>query len=205
MALTKFTGAADVISQLSDQPNDNDGLSAQQLKAKFDQYGEAFKSYFNDTFIPEVEAAISAAASGIPLSGLPGSVLTDGSVMAEKLSSTSGYEAVITSVVRNNAISKAKLSSEVQGILDAVADKTTHTSISVTLAANGWSDNQQTVTATGVKSNNEVIATAGVDDTSHNAWSDCDIRAVSQSTNSLTFKCRAVPTSAVTVNVLILN
>ena len=205
MALTKFSGAADVISQLDNQPNDNDGLSATQLKAKFDQYGATFKNYFNNTFIPEVEAEISAAAAGIAPTGISGTSIMDGTIGNAKLSSASGAQAVNTNVVRNGAITKEKLSIDVQNILDAVAGKATATAISVTLAANGWSDHQQTVTATGVKSNNIVLAMAGVDDTSHEAWSNCDLRAISQSTNSLTFKCRSTPSSAVNVNILILD
>ena len=206
MALTRFSGDADVISQLDNQPNDNDGLSAQQLKAKFDQYGTGFKDYFNNTFIPEVEAMITAAAAGITPTGLSGAVIIDNTIAAEKLlSSPAGAEAVSTSVVRDGAITKPKLATAVQNILDDVANKTVHNTVSVSLAVASWSDNTQTVTATGVKSNNVVIATAGVDDTSHEAWSNCDIRAIAQGTNTLTFKARTVPASAVNVNILILD
>ena len=205
MALTRFSGDADVISQLDNQPNDNDGLSAAQLKAKFDQFGSTFKDYLNNILIPELESAINAAATGIGTSGFSGAIITDGTITAEKLSSASGTQAVKTEVVRDKAITKAKLEQSVQNTLDSVADKTEHKTISVTLAANAWADNQQTVTATGVKSNNTVLAVGGEDDTSHTAWSNCDIYAIAQATNSLTFKCRTVPTSDVTVNVLILD
>ena len=62
MALSTYTGATNYISSLSDQPNDNDGLSAAQLKALFDKFGAEFKTYFNNTHIPEVETQINAAA-----------------------------------------------------------------------------------------------------------------------------------------------
>lgn len=123
MALTRFSGDADVISQLSNQPNDNDGLSAAQLKAKFDQYGADFKDYFNNVFIPEVESAINAAAAGVGTSGFSGAIILDGTVMAEKLSTVSGVEAVKTEVVRDGAITKPKLSAAVQATLDEVAGK----------------------------------------------------------------------------------
>lgn len=205
MALTRFTGSSNVISQLSNQPNDNEGLSAAQLKAKFDQYGETFKDFFNNTFLPEVESAISAAAAGITPSGFSGAIIIDGTIMTEKLSSTSGIQAVSTQTIRDAAVTKQKLSSEVQAILDDVSGKTVHSTVSVVLSADGWGeDNTQTATATGVTTNNTVIATAGVDDTSHEAWSNCDIRAIAQGTNTLTFKARTVPTSNVNVNILIL-
>lgn len=123
MALTKFSGDADVISQLDNQPNDNDGLSATQLKAKFDQFGATFKAYMNDVLIPELETAINAAASGVGTSGFSGSILLDGTVTAEKLSSTASLQAVRTEVVRDGAITKQKLATAVQNTLDAVAGK----------------------------------------------------------------------------------
>ena len=205
MALTRFSGDADVISQLSDQPNDNDGLSATQLKAKFDQFGATFKQYLNETLIPELESAINAAATGIGTSGFSGAIITDGTIMSEKLSSTNGVEAVRTAVVRDAAITKPKLALDVQSTLDSVASKTTHKDVSVTLLAASWSDNQQTVTVSGVKTNNVVRIDPAEDDTSYEAWVNCQIRSISQSTNSLTFKCRSAPSSDVTVNVLILD
>ena len=205
MALTKFTGDADVISQLSNQPNDNDGLSAAQLKAKFDQFGSTFKTYINTILIPELESAINAAAGGISPSGFSGSLILDGTISASKLSNTSGSEAVRTNVIRDKNVTKAKLEQSVQDTLDAVAGKTEHLSKTATLTSVGWSDNTQTVTVSGVTATNDIIAVGAADDTSHNAWSNCDIRAISQASNSLTFKCRTVPSSDVTANILILN
>lgn len=109
MALTRFSGDAEVISQLSNQPNDNDGLSAAQLKAKFDQYGANFKEYFNNVFIPEVESAINAAAAGIGSAGFSGAIITDNTVSAEKLLHTAGIEAVNTPAIRDSAVNEQKL------------------------------------------------------------------------------------------------
>ena len=64
MALTTLTAEVANVSALSDQPNDNDGLSAAELKAVFDAAGVAIKTFLNDIHIPEVEAAINAAAGG---------------------------------------------------------------------------------------------------------------------------------------------
>lgn len=203
MALTRFSGDADVISQLSNQPNDNDGLSAAQLKAMFDQFGSTFKTFFNQTFIPEVESAINAAAAGISSGGISGANINDRTVTAEKLSNRSGYEAVETAVVRDGAITKAKTSSEVQGILDAVAGKQAeHKTATITLESG---ETTWTKSVTGVTATNTVLAVAGEDDTSHEAWSNCDIRATSQSSGQLTFKARTAPASNVTVNILILD
>ncbi len=210
MALTKYNGPNVIIGDLENQPNDSGEhpLSPQALKDKFDEFGTTFKEYFNNTFVPEVEAALDSAAAGIGMTQkLNGSAITDGTVTLSKLSDSAGFEAVDTSVVRDGAVSKPKLSIGVQATLDAVDGKTTHIATSAELLSDGWTDNEQTVTVQGVTAYNIVIATGSVDadDVSHNAWSNCDIHAVAQGSNSLTFRCRTVPSSDVSVNILILN
>jgi hypothetical protein len=44
-----------IISALDDEPNDVGGLTASELKAKFDEGGEAIKSYINNTLAPVIE------------------------------------------------------------------------------------------------------------------------------------------------------
>ena len=205
MALSRYTGNTNYISQLSDQPNDNDGLDPAELKAKFDQFGTEFTEYFNETLLPELETAINAAASGIPTGGADASILLDGTITTSKLSSTEDEEAVDTEVIRDEAVTLEKLDSDVQAAVTAVAGKASFTTITVTLDKDDWSNKIQTVTATGVTAENTVIATAAPDDTSFSAWSNSGIYAAVQALNSLTFKCRSVPTSDVTVNILILN
>lgn len=56
MAFEKFNKDMKIISALDDEPNDVGGLTAAELKAKFDEGGEALKRYINDTLIPEVVA-----------------------------------------------------------------------------------------------------------------------------------------------------
>ena len=46
-----------VIQQLDDEPNDVGGLTAAELKAKFDETNAAVKSYINDELIPSVVGA----------------------------------------------------------------------------------------------------------------------------------------------------
>lgn len=57
----------DVIQKLDDEPNDVGGLSAAELKAKFDEAGNIIKTYINDSLLPAVsdtvaEAEVRAAA-----------------------------------------------------------------------------------------------------------------------------------------------
>lgn len=56
MAFKKFNKDMKIISALDDEPNDVGGLTAAELKAKFDEGGEAIKRYLNDTLIPAVVA-----------------------------------------------------------------------------------------------------------------------------------------------------
>ena len=205
MALSTYTGATNYIAQLSDQPNDNEGLSAAELKAKFDKFGTEFKTYFNGTHLSEVETAINAAASGIPTGGADASILLDGTITNAKLKSTSGSEAVDTNVIRDGAVTEDKLEASVKAAVQAVPGKASFATITVTLDKDDWSSSIQTVTATGVTATNAVIATSANDDTSYAAWNNCGIHAVVQALNSLTFKCRTVPSADVNVNILILN
>ena len=205
MALTKFNADADVISQLSNQPNDNDGLSAAQLKGKFDQIGAALKEFINETHIPEVESAINAAAAGIGSEGFSGAIIKDGTISAEKLSSQSGFEAVKTEVIRNGAVTNAKLATALQALLATITNKAVFSQASATLLSTGWGNNQQTVSVQGVTANNAVLAFGGNDTASHTAWSNNDIWGVSQGDGTITFQCRTVPSTDVNVNILILD
>ena len=55
MALTRFTKETNIIGALADRPNQQDGLTPAQLKAKFDQIGVDLDEYINDTLISELE------------------------------------------------------------------------------------------------------------------------------------------------------
>lgn len=56
MALEQFTKDMSIIAKLDDEPNDVGGLSATDLKAAFDEGGEALKEYINTVLIPYLEA-----------------------------------------------------------------------------------------------------------------------------------------------------
>lgn len=59
MKLTKMEEDLRIHQKLDDEPNDVGGLTAQKLKAKFDQAGLALQSYLNETHLPEEEAAVA--------------------------------------------------------------------------------------------------------------------------------------------------
>ena len=55
MAFTKVTADPANISKLSNRPNQNDGLSAAQLKGRFDKAGVDLTAYLNDVLTEELE------------------------------------------------------------------------------------------------------------------------------------------------------
>ena len=55
MALEKLTKDLDIIQKLDDEPNDVSGLTAQELKEKFDESGNSIKTFLNETLIPNLE------------------------------------------------------------------------------------------------------------------------------------------------------
>lgn len=69
MALSKLTKDMAIIQKLDDEPNDVGGLTAAELKAKFDEAGEAVKAFLNDTLLPELGAEDAAGALGAVLNG----------------------------------------------------------------------------------------------------------------------------------------
>ena len=56
MAFTPFSYDMEIIAKLSDTPNVDDGLTAYQLKDKFDEAGKAIKKYINDELLPKAMA-----------------------------------------------------------------------------------------------------------------------------------------------------
>ena len=73
MALTQYTEDTAIIAALADQPNDSDGLTAAQLKAKFDENAANIKTYINDTLLAELES-ITADSSGADQIGYAGDI-----------------------------------------------------------------------------------------------------------------------------------
>lgn len=62
MAITKMTDDLNIIQALADLPNDTDGLTPAQLKAKFDEAVNLLKTYLNDTLIAELESTTDGSS-----------------------------------------------------------------------------------------------------------------------------------------------
>lgn len=78
------------------------------------------------------------------------------------------------------------------------------TSVPVTLTTSGWSSNTQTVTVSGVSATETAqLITPTPAIASQSAYYEAGIMCTNQGTNSLTFTCQTVPTSNLTVYVVI--
>lgn len=69
MALSKLTKDMAIIQKLDDEPNDVGGLTAAELKAKFDEAGETIKAFLNDSLLPELSGDNAAESLGAVLNG----------------------------------------------------------------------------------------------------------------------------------------
>ena len=65
MALPRLTTDLDVIQKLDNEPNDVGGLSADELKAKFDEAPNAVKTWLNDVLLPFLEGKNAAKNIGV--------------------------------------------------------------------------------------------------------------------------------------------
>lgn len=102
----------------------------------------------------------------------------------------------------------------ITGLLDPVfnadaanksyVDSKAPTSVTVTLTTSGWSSNTQTVTVSGVvASETAQLITPTPAIASQSAYYEAGIMCTGQAANSLTFTCQTVPTSNLTVYVVI--
>lgn len=82
MALSKFEKDMAIISALDDEPNDVGGLTAAELKAKFDEGGKAIKQFLNETLTPQID---SEKAGRDELEGLVLGQIPDGTITVEKM------------------------------------------------------------------------------------------------------------------------
>lgn len=74
--------------------------------------------------------------------------------------------------------------------------------VAVTLEADSWAANTQTVAVEGVTADNNVLVAAAPE--SRSAWNDAEIYCSAQADGSLTFSCGTAPAADVTANVVIL-
>ena len=70
MALKEFTADVAVIEKLSTFPNAEDGLTAEELKRKFDEAPTAIKQFLNEEVVPAIRELQDGKADEGPASGI---------------------------------------------------------------------------------------------------------------------------------------
>lgn len=106
MSLPQLTTDLNIIQALDDEPNDVGGLSAAQLKAKFDEAVGYIKTYLNDTLIPYFESTSGAGSLGITtVSGIQAATNVQDALAALE----ANIEGVTQGAVADNSINTVKL------------------------------------------------------------------------------------------------
>lgn len=70
MALTKLTTNLNNIQALHDRPNVTDGLTADELKERFDRAGNEIKSYINNTLTEELDDVVANTYSSTEIDAM---------------------------------------------------------------------------------------------------------------------------------------
>ena len=92
----------------------------------------------------------------------------------------------------------------INGTISQTISYSDPTARKVTLTTSGWSNNQQSVTCTGVSASatNQEIRVMPADASKTSAYVSCGVSCVAQAANKLTFACDKAPTTAIDVYVV---
>lgn len=105
MAFSRFDKDLDIIAKLSDDPNTTDGLTSNQLKARFDQGSKTIKDWINAVFLAALEGVSAAANIGAKLTGFPSITTVQGALDQVLTVANQASQASIP----DNSIAQAKL------------------------------------------------------------------------------------------------
>ena len=121
--IPRVTDELGTVSTLDDRPNDTSGLTAAELKAKFDADSGTLKTYLNDVLIPFLEGMTAAASLGITT--IPG--FSAGNVQTALEQIVQAMQDVTQGSVTDGSITLAKLAAEVTAVaLGGAAASHTH-------------------------------------------------------------------------------
>lgn len=211
------------VQKLGDNPNSQNGLTAQELKKWFDRAPLAIQTYLNSVFIPQVEAKFGsvdawisqadkrfdrfiAGAGFLPVDGSAGMNanlpmnnhrITKVSNPEESTDAANKDYVDQVRIVANTATEKAETA---QATAESKCSKQV---LPLTLRTAGWSGVYQTVSAEGVSENNDVFVSPVEE--SRQTYLDCEVRCIEQGSNTLTFICSEKPENDLTVSVLIID
>ena len=190
-----------IISGLGDEPNTDDGLSAAQLKAKFDEGGKNIRTYLNGTLIAELQTEIRSLEDAT----VGTAKLVDGAVTTAKLGTGAvtetklGTDAVATAKIADSAVTAAK-----------IADGAVSTNYTGIIQTTDWQGSAAPyyaeITVSGLLSTDIPIVDAimsgtwSTDEAREEAWS-LIYRAVSDA-DTITFYAKETPTVALPFSLL---
>lgn len=121
--IPRVTDELGTVSTLDDRPNDTSGLTAAELKAKFDADSGTLKTYLNDVLIPFLEGMTASASLGITT--IPG--FSAGNVQTALEQIVQAMQDVTQGSVADGSITLAKLAAEVTAVaLGGAAASHTH-------------------------------------------------------------------------------
>lgn len=92
---------------------------------------------------------------------------------------------------------------EIQGAKEIADRKTELVTASANLPVAGWSNKKQSVATAGVKTNSTVFVVPNPESKNYTAYTENNVRCISQGNGTLTFECDSVPDIAVVANVAI--
>lgn len=121
MAFTKFTKDMAIIAKLDDEPNDVGGLTAAELKDKFDEGGKAIKDYLNETLAPELDTFDETNTANLATK-VDKTTTVNGHPLSEDVTVTKAD--VGLGRVDNTPDAEKPISQAQQAALDEKADKT---------------------------------------------------------------------------------
>lgn len=94
---------------------------------------------------------------------------------------------------------------EMKSNLKSYIDTWAPVEVEVTLLAESWVDNLQTVTVDGVTTNTTVFIAPEPSDENYDLYTECVVKCKSKADGTLTFTCKEVPSSDLIANVWISN
>lgn len=176
------------------------GLTQEQADERYLQLsGGTMTGAINFDFYDSSNITWKEFSQGIPTFGFRTSHYPDGSV--NEFVFGIQEDPIIEPVIVSN-ISSPKHSRDAAN--KAYVDSKAPTSVTITLSSSSWSSNTQTVTVSGVvASETAQLITPTPAIASQSAYYEAGIMCTGQAANSLTFTCQTVPTSNLTVYVVI--
>ena len=109
----------------------------------------------------------------------------------------------LSSSTSSTSTDLAATPSAVKAAYDLAATKSEITTATTSLTSTGWTNNAKTVSVTGVTASNSILVTPAP--ASMDNYANCGIKCTAQAAGTLTFSCTTVPSSTITVNVMIID